>query len=600
MVVMGSGDEIAMRFARRRASGSARRVEARLPAAGGRLGQGRGRQHRVFAVRVAASFPWNEQLSLSPRRTLSARCRTCRVPARLSDSSGSAADPASRRQAGDIEDEAATKGRRSDCEAVGRDGILRAVGNRPREADWQSAAGYQPAPPPNTHRAQIAVSDGGKILGHAAGPLFKTDRPGAGRPHCQQPHIWRCFRGPRCSIWGTWRCTRRWAVCLMAGCALAWRRHPRACTAILLAGLPALYLGLRRKHARPSLGAMGARAAGDCGGDLRWRAPAEERTADGNRGFDARPASMERGGYGDLPRGDRRFVVSQRAAGRDREDYQSRQPAAIDGPGRRGLAFSICAVFRANHGRAHHPFEFLHGQPRLRGVPQGYLRAMEKLDAPFRVVQQPVLPEGHRVHAGRDRHAAQQVVRRMPRSRGLLQRTVRPAHQGTDRYARSAGRPGLHVLPRHRARGQHHGQRGFHGGVSAAARARRQPQPGAPRGRLRPDVSQSGAAPAHVPEAVHARPRILRRVPQSAPGRPGQRLPLDSRIQRLRQLAGQRRIRAGRAFVLLPRQISDLRGLPHAAGCVARSRQSQRPGSFAPLRRSQYGRGVRATRTRRR
>ena len=38
-----------------------------------------------------------------------------------------------------------------------------------------------------------------------------------------------------------------------------------------------------------------------------------------------------------------------------------------------------------------------------------------------------------------------------------------------DRYARSAGRAGLHVVPRHHARRQHHGQRGFHDRVSAAA-----------------------------------------------------------------------------------------------------------------------------------
>ncbi len=43
---------------------------------------------------------------------------------------------------------------------------------------------------------------------------------------------------------------------------------------------------------------------------------------------------------------------------------------------------------------------------------------MEKLHAPLRIVQQPVLSEVHRVHAGRrGQHAIQQVVRRLPRSR---------------------------------------------------------------------------------------------------------------------------------------------------------------------------------------
>ena len=54
---------------------------------------------------------------------------------------------------------------------------------------------------------------------------------------------------------------------------------------------------------------------------------------------------------------------------------------------------------------------------------------------------------------------AEQVVRGMPRSRRVLQRPLRPAHQGADRHAGSAERPGLHVLPRHRARRRHDGQR---------------------------------------------------------------------------------------------------------------------------------------------
>jgi hypothetical protein len=39
---------------------------------------------------------------------------------------------------------------------------------------------------------------------------------------------------------------------------------------------------------------------------------------------------------------------------------------------------------------------------------------------------------------------SQQVVRGMPRSRGLLQWPLRPAHQGADRYAGSPRRTGLH------------------------------------------------------------------------------------------------------------------------------------------------------------
>ncbi len=46
-----------------------------------------------------------------------------------------------------------------------------------------------------------------------------------------------------------------------------------------------------------------------------------------------------------------------------------------------------------------HPLEFLHGFRVLRPVPQRYLRTVEGVDAPLRIVQQSVLPEIHRVHA---------------------------------------------------------------------------------------------------------------------------------------------------------------------------------------------------------
>ncbi|MEZ5283733.1 MAG: multiheme c-type cytochrome [Vicinamibacterales bacterium] len=91
--------------------------------------------------------------------------------------------------------------------------------------------------------------------------------------------------------------------------------------------------------------------------------------------------------------------------------------------------------------------------------------------------------------------------------------------------------------------------------------------------------------------AVHARGRlgVLRGVPQGAPRRARQRLPLDARVQRLRQLAGQRRVGPGRALLLLPRQILDLRGLPHAEGGLGRSRPPRRRnGPLPPLPRRQH------------
>ncbi len=100
---------------------------------------------------------------------------------------------------------------------------------------------------------------------------------------------------------------------------------------------------------------------------------------------------------------------------------------------------------------------------------------------------------------------------------------------------------------------QHDGQRRFHHGVPAAPRAGEQQEPGGPHDGPLPDLSQSRAAPADLPEAVHARlGGVLRGLPQGAPRRAGELLPLVPRLQRLRQLAGERRLGSGRALVLLP------------------------------------------------
>ncbi len=62
---------------------------------------------------------------------------------------------------------------------------------------------------------------------------------------------------------------------------------------------------------------------------------------------------------------------------------------------------AVLAVFGQHERERHHSIELLHGLEALRRVPQGHLRAVEVLDAPLRLVQQPVLPEVDRVHAGR-------------------------------------------------------------------------------------------------------------------------------------------------------------------------------------------------------
>ena len=197
------------------------------------------------------------------------------------------------------------------------------------------------------------------------------------------------------------------------------------------------------------------------------------------------------------------------------------------------------------HQRArHHPGHLFHDERELRAVPQGALRAVALVDAPLLVVQQPVVPEVHRIHAGRGRDQAVQVVRRLPRSRGVLQRPLRSADQGADRDPGSAGRARLHVLPFDHARPQHHGPGGFRDRVPAAARSGGEREP---RGAVRPrsaHLHRPRAAPADLPEAVPSRAdaRVLLVVPQGPPRPAGEQLPLVPRLQRLRQLAGVRRV----------------------------------------------------------
>ena len=81
---------------------------------------------------------------------------------------------------------------------------------------------------------------------------------------------------------------------------------------------------------------------------------------------------------------------------------------------------------------------------------------------------------------------------------------------------------------------------------------------------------------------------VLLIVPQGASGRAGEQLSLVPRLQRVRQLAGQRRVRPGRALVLLSAEAAGLPGLPHAAYQVERHGQHRRHGPLAFFPGRQY------------
>ena len=67
-------------------------------------------------------------------------------------------------------------------------------------------------------------------------------------------------------------------------------------------------------------------------------------------------------------------------------------------------------------------------------------------------------------------------------------------------------------------------------------------------------------------------------LPQGPSGFSGEPLPLAARIQRLRQLAGQRRFGPGSPVLLLPAPTPQVRRLPHAPGGL------QRPGETSTAR----------------
>ena len=129
---------------------------------------------------------------------------------------------------------------------------------------------------------------------------------------------------------------------------------------------------------------------------------------------------------GDDPR------ITEQGAVPDRESDRRTGEHAAGGP--RAAQPLLPLLGRYERSR-HHPREFLHDERELRALPYRDLSAVEVVDPSLLVVQQPVVSQVHRVHAGRRRDGAFEVVRGLPRSRGVLQRPLRSPDQGADRHA---------------------------------------------------------------------------------------------------------------------------------------------------------------------
>ena len=156
-------------------------------------------------------------------------------------------------------------------------------------------------------------------------------------------------------------------------------------------------------------------------------------------------------------------------------------PATMDA-GRRRSRRPVLPFVGGNGGERHHPGQLLHGERLVWPVPSRYLRAVELVDAPLRVVQQPVVPQVDRVHAGRGRYAALEVVCRVPRPRAAVQWPIRSAGEGSDRDAGSAGGPELHLLPCDHESPRDDGTGRVRDRILAAARDGRKSQSAHPRG----------------------------------------------------------------------------------------------------------------------
>ena len=423
----------------------------------------------------------------------------------------------------------------------------------------------------------------------------RLHRPGAerGPPGCGavRVHLVLCHRGPASPV----------------GPGAGGGARPRGGAAPLERQRPGAGRG------RSARGGAGPRAGG---GRARGHPPERlaraypRRGVGGRRAPVGRPSVARRGGAagvgpgrphraGRRRRGRPERAPPARGAGRgmarDPPHREPRPPARAHGRGGGRGVQPVRAVLGHDEHRRHHSRRLLPDQRDLRPVPRRHLRAVERVGPPLLVVQQPVVPAVHRVYAGGGGHHPLEMVRRLSRPRGVLQRALRSADGGADRHPGGPGRARLHVVPLHRARRQHHGPGPLHHRVPAAARPRGERAPAAAQPARPPAAAGPRTPSRHVHETVPpgAERRVLLLVPQGAPGPAGQRLPVGAGVQRVRQLAGVGGLRTGRPVVLLPRDAADLQLVPHAPRAVRRPRRPRRLRAVAPLPRREHRGAVR-------
>ena len=106
-----------------------------------------------------------------------------------------------------------------------------------------------------------------------------------------------------------------------------------------------------------------------------------------------------------------RCVLCARLVEQAVRHQESSHGAAVHGPRRRRRARRLLSQLCAGRRTSQDSGEVLHGVRRLRALPSGYLQAVAKLGAPLFFIQQSVVSQEHRVHAGGRGNTAFEVVR---------------------------------------------------------------------------------------------------------------------------------------------------------------------------------------------
>ena len=275
--------------------------------------------------------------------------------------------------------------------------------------------------------------------------------------------------------------------------------------------------------------------------------------------------------------------ASARALARRAPHRQPDGGPAPDGGGRRRPVEPVLPFVGQHQRQRHHPGELLHDQRRPAGAAT---RTSTTSGTRRRTTSRRSTTSGTASRSSTCRTWSARSRRSGARAATTMRCSSTAASTGRSR-SRSTRRKRRPAWPARRATRSSHVQQ-----LDGAGRLRRSSTRRCttwPRARTRCSAGRTTqlvylaprAAPRHLHEAVPPRAdrRVLLVVPQGAPRRAGERLPLVPRLQRLRQLAGLGRVGPGRALVLLPAAAAEVRRLPHAARRLERSGGEERQGA---------------------